>query len=142
MSAYVPAAVRRQVRERFADRCGYCRTAEGLTATAFEIEHVEPRAAGGVTAFENLCLACPMCNRFKATATTATDPGTAAVVPLFHPHRDVWSDHFEWSADATEVGGRTPVGRATAAAFRMNRPAMIRVRRMWAALGEHPPQTD
>jgi hypothetical protein len=40
MSAYVPAALKRLVRERFANRCAYCRTAEDLTATQFEIEHI------------------------------------------------------------------------------------------------------
>jgi hypothetical protein len=56
MSAYVPTALRRLVRDRFADRCAYCRTAEHLTATHFEIEHITPRADGGETVFENLCL--------------------------------------------------------------------------------------
>ncbi len=139
MSAYVAAALRRAVRERFTDRCAYCRTAEGLTATQFEIEHIVPRAAGGVTGTDNLCLACPMCNRFKSDATTAADPTTGIVVALFHPHRERWPDHFGWAADGTEIAGLTPIGRATAWAFRMNRPAMIRVRRLWVALGEHPP---
>lgn len=41
MSAHVPVARRRRVRERFANRCAYCRTAEDLTATIFEIEHID-----------------------------------------------------------------------------------------------------
>ena len=140
MSAYVPAALRRLVRERFANRCAYCRTAEHLTATHFEIEHIEPRAAGGETVFANLCLACPMCNRFKSDSSSAVDPLTATSVPLFHPQSQVWTEHFDWSDDATEIIGRSPVGRATVAALRMNRPPMIRVRRMWIAMAEHPPQ--
>lgn len=140
MSAYVPAALKRHVRERFANRCAYFRTAEDLTATQFEIEHIDPRAAGGETAFANLCLACPMCNRFKSDSSSAVDPVTAISVPLFHPQLQVWREHFEWSNDATEIIGLSPVGRATIVALRMNRPAMIRVRRMWVAMGEHPPQ--
>ena len=139
MSAYVSAALRRSVRDRFGDQCAHCRTAEVLTATQFEIKHVVPRAAGGETTAANLCLACPMCNRFKSDAVTATDPVTGAVVPLFHPHREVWADHFGWAADGKEIVGRTAAGRATVAAFRMNRPAMVRVRRLWVAMGEHPP---
>lgn len=138
MSAYVPAVLKRLVRERFADRCAYCRTAEHLTATQFEIEHIDPRAAGGETELANLCLACPMCNRFKSDSLSAVDPMTAVRVPLFHPILQHWPEHFAWSDDATEVVGLSPVGRATVAALRMNRPAMIRVRRMWAAMGEHP----
>ena len=41
-------------------------TAESLTVTTFEIEHIIPRSKGGETAFENLCLACPTCNRYKS----------------------------------------------------------------------------
>lgn len=140
MSVYVPAALRRLVRERSADRCAYCQTAEDLTATHFEVEHIVPRAAGGETVFANLCLACPMCNRFKSDSSSAVDPLTAAVVPLFHPQQQTWSEHFEWSDDATELIGLNPTGRATVAALRMNRPAMIRVRRMWVVMGGHPPQ--
>jgi predicted DCC family thiol-disulfide oxidoreductase YuxK len=139
MSAYVSTPLRRLVRERFDGRCAYCQTAEEFTATQFEIEHVDPRANGGQTEFENLCLACPMCNRFKAHLTSAVDPETAKVAPLFHPHQQSWSDHFAWSGDAAEIVGLSAIGRATVAALRMNRPAVVRARRMWAILGEHPP---
>lgn len=140
MSAYVPAALKRLVRERFSDRCAYCRTAEHLTATHFEIEHIEPLAAGGETVFENLCLACPMCNRFKSDSSVAVDPMTGSNVPLFHPQSQIWSEHFAWNDDGTELIGLSPVGRATIAALRVNRPAMVRVRRMWVAMLEHPPE--
>ena len=140
MSAYVPAALRRQVRERFANRCAYCRSAEELTATHFEIEHINPRSTGGESVIENLCLACPMCNRFKSDTSSAIDPTTASIVPLFHPHLQRWQEHFRWNDDGTEVLGLTPEGRATAIALRMNRPAMLRVRRMWVAMAEHPPR--
>ena len=71
----------------------------------------------------------------------SSDPlSTAATpVPFYHPHRQAWPDHFAWTDDGTEIVGRTAVGRATAAALGMNRPAMIRVRRLWVALAEHPP---
>lgn len=140
MSAYVPAALKRLVRVQFANRCAYCLTAEDLTATQFEIEHINPRVAGGETVIANLCLACPMCNRFKSDSSSAADPMTAVRVPLFHPQLQRWPEHFAWSDDATEIVGLSPVGRATTAALRMNRPAMIRVRRMWVAMAEHPPE--
>jgi hypothetical protein len=50
MSVYVPAALKRLVREQFGDQCAYCRTPEHLTATLFEIEHIDPRAAGPASA--------------------------------------------------------------------------------------------
>jgi hypothetical protein len=63
-------------------------------------------------------------------------------VALFHPQEHRWREHFSWNEDATELVGLTPAGRATVAALRMNRPQMIRVRRMWLAMKEHPPDLD
>jgi len=128
VSAYVPADLRRRVRDHFASCCAYCRTAEGLTVAIFEFEHIVPRSAGGETVFENICFACPSCNRYKANRTVAVDPGTQDEVTLFHPHREEWSDHFAWSEDATELTALTPTGRATIAALRMNRPQLSRSR--------------
>lgn len=142
MSVYIPVNLRRSVRDRFADCCAYCRTAERLTATVFEFEHIVPRADGGETSFDNLCLSCPMCNRYKSDSSSSSDPVTEADVRLFHPHQDRWSEHFAWSEDKTELVGLTAVGRATIAALKINRAAMIRVRRMWAAMAEHPPELD
>ena len=140
MSAYIPSSIQRQIRDRFANCCAYCRTAEALTVTIFEFEHIVPLSAGGATVFENLCLACPTCNRYKANRQTAIDPETQAVTPLFHPQQQRWTDHFGWNAKATEVTGLTSIGRATIAMLKINRPQMTRVRKMWVKLGEHPPK--
>lgn len=136
MTAYVPVELQRRVRERFGNCCAYCRTAEHLTATTFEYEHITARSAGGGTIYDNLCLSCPMCNRFKSDQDSGSDPETQAATPLFHPQREQWEAHFAWSGDGTEISGLTPMGRATVAALKMNRPQMIRVRRLWIALGE------
>jgi hypothetical protein len=45
MSVYIPAELRRQVREQFANCCAYCHTAEELTVAVFEIDHILPVAA-------------------------------------------------------------------------------------------------
>lgn len=142
MSAYIPVDLQRRIRERFENCCAYCQTAEHLTATTFEIEHIVPRSAGGETSYENLCLACPMCNRYKSDADSAIDPETGHAVRLFHPHRDRWADHFAWSDDATLLTGLSPTGRATLQALKINRSAMIRVRLMWVMMNEHPPTID
>ena len=139
MSVYISTEIRRRVRERFADCCAYCRTAERLTVAIFELDHITPISAGGTTVFENICFACPTCNRFKASQTIGVDPETREQANLFHPHRDSWSEHFSWSNDATEIIGLTSTGRATIDVLKMNRPQLIRVRRMWADLEEHPP---
>lgn len=101
MSVRVPAAFRRRVAEHFACCCAYCRTAESLTVTIFELEHITPRSAGGETTFEIICFSCPTCNRYKANRTSAIAPDRSKEVALFHRHRDEWDDHI-WNEDATE----------------------------------------
>jgi len=142
VSVYIPVDLRRQIRDYFGNCCAYCKTAESLTVAIFEVEHIVPQSAGGATVFDNLCLACPTCNRYKASRRLVEDPVTEQMVPLFHPQQQAWEDHFSWADNATEIVGRTPTGRATIAALRMNRPQLIRVRRMWVTMDEHPPEVD
>lgn len=139
MSAYVSAELRRRIRAKFRDHCAYCRTPEALTVVIFEFEHILPRSLGGDTSVENLCLSCPTCNRYKSDRTFGVGDKQTRMTALFHPHRDAWNDHFSWSEDATELIGLTPSGKATIDTLRMNRPQLIRVRRLWVAMGEHPP---
>lgn len=142
MSVYIPVDLRRQVRAHFAHCCAYCRTQETLTVAIFEIEHIIPHSAGGKTVFENLCLACPTCNRYKAHRQDAPDPITNEITPLFHPYLQKWDDHFAWINNALEIQGLTPSGRATISALKMNRPQLVRVRALWVKMEEHPPQLD
>jgi hypothetical protein len=139
LSVYISVELQRQIRSHFANCCAYCQTAESLTITTFEFEHILPFSRGGETIFENLCLACPSCNRYKAVRQTATDPTSQEEVSLFHPQQQAWVDHFEWNGEATEIIGLTPTGRATVIALKMNRPQLLRVRKMWIKMGEHPP---
>ena len=122
MSVYIPAELQRLVRERFANCCAYCRTAEDLTVAIFEIEHIVARSAGGDTVFENLCLSCPTCNRYKSDFVMASDPLTQTEVPLFHPQQQRWPDHFAWNEDSTQVVGLTPIGRAHHRGFENESP--------------------
>lgn len=108
----------------------------------FEFEHIFPLAAGGATEFENLCLACPFCNRHKSDHQTASDPLTGELVPLFHPQQQTWGEHFAWQGEGSELLGLTPVGRATIALLQMNRPQLVHIRRLWIELGEHPPEIE
>lgn len=140
MSVYIRVELQRRIRDRFDECCAYCRTAESLTAMTFEFEHIRPLSDGGKTVFENLCFACPSCNRHKGNRQTAADPESGKGVALFHPQEQAWAEHFSWDATGTEIQGLTVVGRATITALRMNRPALSRARAMWIKLGEHPPR--
>lgn len=137
---HIPAELRRQVREDAGHQCGYCLSNEALTGIPHSIDHIVPRAAGGVTERENLWLACRPCNEFKGAKTHATDPESDETVPLFNPRQQDWHEHFASSSDGTRILGLTPVGRATVVALKLNRPMLVRARRRWVAAGWHPPE--
>lgn len=139
MSVYIPVALRREIEAQFNHCCAYCHTAERLVAATFEVEHIVPLAVGGETVLTNLCFSCPMCNRYKGVQQTAVDPQTNATVQLFHPQQDEWDKHFAWNEDSSELIGLTETGRATIDALKINRSQLVRVRKMWVKLGEHPP---
>ena len=96
-------------------------------------------SAGGETVLNNLCLSCPSCNRYKASRQKLLDEDTQQEVSLFHPQKQLWSEHFTWNEDATSILPLSSVGRVTISALKMNRPQLVRVRKMWVKLDEHPP---
>jgi HNH endonuclease len=101
--------IRRHIRQRTNYLCEYCHAAEQWQYVRFTVDHVIPRAQGGAETLENLALACFHCNRRKADRLTAVDPASGEEVPLFNPRRDVWGEHFIWSADGLSIIGTTPV---------------------------------
>ena len=129
------------VAERASWSCEYCRSQARYCPDPFVVEHVMPRSGGGSNDLSNLALACQGCNGHKYTSVEAPDPLDGRVVPLFHPRRDAWSDHFTWSADETRVVGITPTGRATVEKLKLNRVELVNLRRVLRVQGEHPPRT-
>jgi Zn finger protein HypA/HybF involved in hydrogenase expression len=128
------------VRTRARFRCEYCHASEQITGQRCQIDHIIPRARGGKTEPDNLCLACPACNSFKLDRIEAGDPETAESVSLFHPRTQNWHDHFAWSADGTRILGLTPSGRATIFALKMNRLLVVEARSSWTEIRQHPPE--
>jgi len=135
----VTAAQRRAVVERAQGCCEYCRSQARFAMQSFSVEHIIPRQAGGQTALDNLALACQGCNAHKYTKTEGFDPVSGELVPLFHPRRQCWRNHFAWNADFTLVTGLMPTGRATVNALQLNRAGLVSLRRVLYAMGEHPP---
>lgn len=136
----VPPAVRRRVAARAKNRCEYCRCPELFSTSSFCIEHIVPSSRGGGPETGNLAFACTGCNAHKSDRLTAVDPLTDDDVRLFHPRRDRWQTHFEWSENFLGIIGLTKVGRATVDAIQLNRRNIRNLRRVLLAAGEHPPE--
>lgn len=122
----LPGGLAAAVRKRAAGRCQYCLIHQSLQGATFHIEHIIPRAKGGSSQLPNLALACPGCNLHKADRTMAPDPEGGALVPLFHPVHQTWSEHFRINADRIE--GFTATGRATVALLKLNTARRRRIR--------------
>lgn len=138
-SQHISAALRRRVAEAARFRCGCCLTSQHIIGPLFEIEHIIPEKKGGGSEEENLFLACPRCNGHKSDRVEAIDPVSMVSVPLFNPRVDFWKEHFEWIEGGTVIQGKTPKGRATVAALKMNDPARVAARSLWVTAGWHPP---
>jgi hypothetical protein len=136
---YIPRAIRERVWAQAKGRCGYCLSREIVTGLPLEIEHIIPQARGGTTNEDNLWLACGQCNNRKGKRLFGIDPVTGARVRLFDPRRQVWSDHFAWTAGGILIEGMTATGRATVFALHLNRSLLVDARRAWVAAGWHPP---
>lgn len=133
----VHGRLRRQVVRRAGNRCEYCGLSQEGQEATFHIDHILPQADGGPTTAANLALACVSCSLRKEARRSAVDPATGRKVPLFHPRRQRWRDHFRW--DDLEIVGLTATGRATVAALQMNRPLIVAIRLEEQERGRHPP---
>ena len=138
---YIPQPLRKQLLAE-SKRCAYCHSPIALTGTRLVIDHIIPEAVGGITAFENLCLACHSCNEFKATRTAAIDPLSSQPTALFHPRQQQWHKHFRWSKNGGYIIGQTATGRVTVQVCNMNHPDIVAARLRWASVGWHPPLDD
>ncbi len=130
------------VAARAHNRCQYCQSQQRLMGVLLTVDHIIPQALGGTHEPDNLCLACWDCNLIKGDRIAALDSQTGATVRLFHPNRQEWIEHFQWSEDSLYIIGLTPIGRATIIALKLNRPPLVESRRYWVKAGWHPPQNE
>jgi hypothetical protein len=120
------AAKRDLVRRRAGERCEYCRLRQEHSELVHHIEHIVAKQHGGSDDPDNLALACHRCNLQKGPNLTGIDPRTEEVVPLFHPRRHRWSDHFVF--DGVRINGIGPIGRATVQLLAMNDARRLELR--------------
>lgn len=125
------------VRTRAHDCCEYCRLPQAFDPSAFQVDHVIARQHNGATVGANLALACYACNHHKGPNIAGFDPVTEQTIPLFHPRRDVWAEHFQWFGP--ELSGLTPVGRVTVQVLAINLDFRVALRRALMQEGVFPP---
>lgn len=139
MSRKISDDVREAVRRRANFLCEYCHTNERWQYVRFTVDHINPNNDDSL---ENLALACFHCNRRKSNNTEFTDVETNEIVSLFNPRKDVWQEHFSWSADGSQIISTTAVGRVTIELLNLNRERILRIRKADVAVNRHPPSSD
>jgi len=132
----ISAKLRRAVVNRAQNRCEYCGLFQIGQEAAFHIDHVVPVASGGPTRLTNLALACVSCSLRKGARNSAVDPISSAVVPIYSPREHDWAEHFRWEESA--IVGISPIGRATVAALKLNRPQILEIRVEEQSRGRNP----
>jgi len=111
-------------------RCEDCQSQARFSPDPFSVEHIVPRSRGGEDDGTNLALACQGCNNRKDTNVEALDLVSGETVPLYHPRRQRWHEHFTWNEDYTLVLGLTPTGRATVEKLQLHRAGVVNLRRV------------
>lgn len=76
-----------------------------------------------------------------ATATrgpniASLDSDTGQLVPLFHPRKERWEEHFR--LEGAFISALTPIGRVTVKVLKLNAAARLRERRVLIEAGRYP----
>lgn len=132
--------IARQVQQRAAGRCEYCRMHQSLQGATFHVEHIIPSSRGGPSVLDNLAWACPSCNLHKSDRIDAPAPDTGEMVSLFNPRTDNWHVHFRW--DGYHITGLTAIGRATVDALSFNHDRRLKIRQAEELFDRFPPHDD
>lgn len=140
MSEYVPAALRREVRQRAHQHCEFCLIHEDDVLLPHEPDHIVATKHRGETTKANLAWTCFLCNRSKGSDIASVDDQTNEIVRLFSPRTDRWDEHFELQSKA-KIVGKTAIGRATTELLKFNRAEQIEIRQTLMDAGLYPPST-
>ena len=123
----IGVATRKLVRERADHQCEYCHTRQDDEPfVTYRVEHIIAIQHGGGDGENNLALACSHCNLHKGPNLTGIDPVSGLIEPIFHPRRQVWSEHFEF--DQSTIVGKTACGRTTVRVLAINTQVRIDLR--------------
>lgn len=137
MSDHVPDSLRNLVEQRAQGRCEYCLLHDDDPLLSHEPDHITAVKHRGETNAENLAWSCFRCNRHKGSDIASIDLETGQIVRLFHPRRDVWSDHFR--IEDGRIVPLTAIGRVTEYLLQFNVPGRIELRKLLSRVGRYPP---
>lgn len=137
MSEYVPAELRRLIRERAGHKCEYCLLHEDDAFLPHEPDHIIAVKHRGETNEGNLAWTCFVCNRGKGSDLASVDETSGEIVRLFHPRTDLWDDHLELMKDGSLLA-RTAIGRVTISLLKLNRPELLAIRALLAKSTRKP----
>lgn len=118
---------RKAVRRAYGYRCGYCGVHEEEAGSKLEIDHFQPRSAGGGDELDNLVYCCPACNRLKGDFWPTDDLSTTHR-RLLHPKRDDITQHLREEEDG-RLTALTETGAFHIEWLRLNRPPLVALRR-------------
>ena len=130
----IPAPLRRLVTERAQGLCEYCGVPESFALASHQIDHIIALKHGGETASENLGLSCALCNKYKGSDIASVDPETQQILPLYHPRKDTWADHFY--LDDADIAPKTLTGRVTVQLLQLNQPNRVSERMLLILAGQ------
>ena len=116
-------ALREEVRTRSGGCCEYCCVPDHYDRLPFQIDHIIAEKRGGPSLSENLAWSCYDCNIFKGPNIAGVSSEKSEVSRLFHPRKDIWSEHFSWSGGA--LIPKSDIGCATINVLRINLPRRI-----------------
>ena len=136
---YIPVVIQRAILELSKDYCEYCVIPSNFSTDFFHYEHIVPVVLNGKTELENLARSCGICNNKKRDKIEHIDPLTQEIVRLYHPRKDIWTVHFQWSDDDLNIVGLTNIGRATIDLLKLNRINAFNLRKLLKMASLHPP---
>jgi len=122
------------VAKRAGFRCEYCLIPDSLTFAPHEIDHIIALKHGGDSTLDNLAYACAICNKRKGSDVASFDRISDRVVPLYHPRRDRWRDHFRM--EQSRITPITDRGRVTVELLRLNHYTRLAERELLREAGE------
>jgi hypothetical protein len=130
------ADTRNLVRERAGNRCESWLYPQEHSETTHHVEHIVAKHHRGRDEQSNLALACIHCNSHKGSNLTGIDPDSGAIVALFNPRLDHWTEHF--TLRGAFIIGLTSTGRTTVYVLAMNSRHRLNVRTELIAQNLYP----